>query len=99
MSSDFLMNLVYSLLSVLIPLEQGMSSDGRKFFNKDGELCLNPFGTGHVFRLAGLSSKELRELVLIPLEQGMSSDCEGGVEACSTRAEKIGYQLFDEAED
>ena len=63
-------------VSVLIPLEQGIFSDG-------------------------VSEETIREgvHVLIPLEQGIFSDREGGVEACGTRAEKIGYQLFDEAED
>ena len=37
--------------------------------------------------------------VLIPLKQGMSSDCEGGVEPCGARAEKIGFQLFKKAGD
>ena len=36
--------------AVLIPLEQGMSSDMNEFKSITEDMCLNPFGTGHVFR-------------------------------------------------
>ena len=58
---------------VLIPLEQGIFSDLYEENIMSLNQCLNPFGTGHIFRLS-LNVGDAGMTVLIPLEQGIFSD-------------------------